>query len=203
MIKKQPERDLSTEEKIKEAASKVFQKKGFAGTRTRDIAEEAGMNLALINYYFRSKQKLFEIIMEEKLRSFFLNFIPLILGGNSTPEEKIRLVAKNYISLLLENPDLPVFVMNAVHNDPSRFANIVQGAEMIQHAPLVAELKRRNPKMKFEHFFMNIMALCIFPFIMRPAIGLISDPIGKNFETLMKERIDLIPMWMEQMVNQK
>ena len=201
-IKTEP-KDLSTEQKIKEAAATVFQKKGFAGTRTRDIAEEAGLNLALINYYFRSKQKLFDIIMEEKLRSFFMNFIPLILDDNSTPEEKIKLVSKNYINLLLENPDLPVFVMNAIYSDPRRFAKIVDGVQMIQHAPLATQLNKKNPEMKFEHFFMNIMALTIFPFIMRPAISIISDPIGKNFEALMKERIEMIPKWMDAMVKTK
>ena len=201
--KKTEPKDLSTEQKIKEAAATVFQKKGFAGTRTRDIAEEAGLNLALINYYFRSKQKLFDIIMEEKLRSFFMNFIPLILDDNSTPEEKIKLVSKNYINLLLENPDLPVFVMNAIYSDPRRFAKIVDGVQMIQHAPLATQLKKQNPEMKFEHFFMNIMALTIFPFIMRPAISIISDPIGKNFEALMKERIEMIPKWMDAMVKTK
>ena len=53
-------KDLSTEQKIKNAARKVFTEKGYAATRTRDIAEAAGINLALLNYYFRSKQKLFE-----------------------------------------------------------------------------------------------------------------------------------------------
>lgn len=58
MAKKEKVRDLSTEEKILKAATKVFTEKGYAGTRTRDIAEEAGINLALLNYYFRSKEKL-------------------------------------------------------------------------------------------------------------------------------------------------
>lgn len=62
--------DTSTEEKIKEAARTVFHKKGFAATRTRDIAEEAGINLALLNYYFRSKQRLFELIMVETTAAF-------------------------------------------------------------------------------------------------------------------------------------
>ena len=55
--------NLSTEEKFKEAARIVFTKKGYAATKTRDIAEQAGLNLALLNYYFRSKEKLFEIIV--------------------------------------------------------------------------------------------------------------------------------------------
>ncbi len=60
--------NASTEEKIKEAARRVFTQKGYAATRTRDIAEESGLNLALINYYFRSKEKLFDIIMLEHLQ---------------------------------------------------------------------------------------------------------------------------------------
>ncbi len=73
MAKKDTEKavDSSTEEKIKEAARVVFMKKGFAATRTRDIAEEAGINLALLNYYFRSKEKLFELVMFEKFQKFF------------------------------------------------------------------------------------------------------------------------------------
>lgn len=201
--KKIAEIDFSTEEKIKVAAAKVFQQKGFAATRTRDIAEEAGMNLALINYYFRSKQKLFDLIMEEKLSTFFKNFIPLILGSELSLDEKIKYVVKNYITLLSENPDLPLFVLNAIHTNPKHFAKIVKGAEMIQHAPLVAQLKKQNPKMKFEHFFLNIMALSIFPFIMRPAISIISEPIGNNFEALMKERMELVPLWMSSIIKTK
>ena len=200
---KKQAKDLSTEQKIKEAAIKVFQKKGFAATRTRDIAQEAGLNLALINYYYRSKQNLFDLIMEEKLITFFKNFIPVILAADVSLEEKIKLVSQNYINLLLENPDLPIFVLNAIHNDPGHFSKIVQGAELIQHSALVEQLKKINPKIKFEQFFMNFLALCIFPFIVRPAISQISDPINKNFEHLMRERVKLIPKWMDVMIKEK
>ena len=70
--KSKPETNLSTEEKFKEAARVVFTRKGYAATKTRDIAEEAGLNLALLNYYFRSKEKLFEIIMLEKITQLFV-----------------------------------------------------------------------------------------------------------------------------------
>ena len=73
-------KEKDTEQKIKEAAKKVFQQKGFAGTRTRDIAEEAGINLALLNYYFRSKKKLYEIIMLESLREFFAGVLLILVG---------------------------------------------------------------------------------------------------------------------------
>ncbi|MBK7097531.1 MAG: TetR/AcrR family transcriptional regulator [Sphingobacteriales bacterium] len=197
------QKDLSTEQKIKDAAAIVFQKKGFAATRTRDIAEEAGLNLALINYYYRSKKNLFDIIMEEKLSTFFRTFIPFILSEGKTPEEKIKRISKDYISLLLENPDLPLFVLNAIHTNPEHFTKIVYGAEQIQHSPLVAQLKKLNPKAKFEQFFLNIMALCVFPFIMKPAISHLSDILSKDFENLMKERIEMIPKWMDAMIKVK
>ena len=65
------ENALTTEEKIRQAATKVFLEKGFDGTTTRDIAAEAGINLALLNYYFRSKQKLFDSVFEEMIQLFF------------------------------------------------------------------------------------------------------------------------------------
>ena len=97
--KKSVEVDLSTEEKIKEAAKKVFLKKGYAATRTRDIAEEAGINLALLNYYFRSKEKLFDLIMLEKLEKFFGTIAPVLNNVNTTLEQKITLFSNNYTDL--------------------------------------------------------------------------------------------------------
>ncbi|MCZ2130112.1 MAG: TetR/AcrR family transcriptional regulator, partial [Bacteroidia bacterium] len=166
-------------------------------------AEEAGLNLALINYYYRSKKNLFDIIMAEKLSTFFRTFIPFILSEDQTPDEKIKRISKDYINLLLENPELPLFVLNAIHTNPEHFTKMIYGAEQIQHSPLVAQLKRLNPKAKFEQFFLNIMALCVFPFIMKPAISHLSDILSKDFENLMKERIEMIPKWMDAMIKVK
>src|SRR3979411_2907460 len=102
--KKKADSALSTEEKIKEAARIVFMKKGFAATRTRDIAEAAGINLALLNYYFRSKEKLFELIMIEKLRKFFGFIAPIICDDSTSLETKLELLASNYVDMLLINP---------------------------------------------------------------------------------------------------
>ena len=88
MGKKTATVDLSTEDKIKEAARKVFTSKGYAATRTRDIAEEAGINLALLNYYFRTKEKLFEIIMAEKMFKLFSVLAPVIDDPKTTLEKK-------------------------------------------------------------------------------------------------------------------
>ena len=105
-------KEASTEEKIKEAARRVFTEKGYSGTRTRDIAQEAGINLALLNYYFRSKQKLFEEIMLEKVIKLFGGLSTVFYNSDSSLEEKLDEVAELYIDMLLKNPLLPTFVLS-------------------------------------------------------------------------------------------
>jgi AcrR family transcriptional regulator len=99
--------DHSTEDKILLAASKVFTEKGFSGTRTRDIAEEAGINLALLNYYFRTKERLFEQVMKVKIILLFGQIIPIVTNEKTTLEEKIDLASAKYFEILSKNPNLP------------------------------------------------------------------------------------------------
>src|ERR1700755_347789 len=112
----------STEQKIKEAARKLFTQKGFAATRTRDIAEEAGLNLALLNYYFRSKQKLFDIIMMENFRQFIKGISFNFLEEATPLDEKIGKIVTLYIDFLTQHPDLPLFILNELRNNPDQLA---------------------------------------------------------------------------------
>src|SRR3954453_21008733 len=102
--------DTNTEEKIKKAARVVFHEKGFAATRTRDIAQEADINLALLNYYFRSKQKLFDIIMLETLQGFARSLLEVFNNPDTTLEDKIDIFAERHIELLMQNPRIPIFM---------------------------------------------------------------------------------------------
>src|SRR6186997_2175697 len=106
------EKNPSTEEQIKDAARRVFTQKGYAATRTRDIAEESGCNLALINYYFRSKQKLFDIIMLEHIQSFVVSIMPILNDRHTTLKEKVAALVSHYIDMLKESPDLPIFILS-------------------------------------------------------------------------------------------
>src|SRR5262245_28336772 len=121
--KKKVETDHSTEDKIKAAARKVFTKKGFAAARTRDIAEEAGINLALLNYYFRSKEKLFDIVMMENLQQFLLGLKSGLHDEKSSLNEKVKLIAENYINMLKANPDLPLFVLTEIRANPAKLVS--------------------------------------------------------------------------------
>src|SRR5258707_12651853 len=112
--KKTVEKETSTEEKIKAAAKKLFTQNGFDATRTRDIAEEAGINLALLNYYFRSKQKLFDIIMMENFRQFIGGMSTNFQDENLSIEERLSKIVNAYIDFLSEFPDLPLFILNEI-----------------------------------------------------------------------------------------
>src|SRR5690606_19330293 len=100
MVPNEKKGDTSTEEKIKNAARLVFNQKGYAGTRTRDIAEQAGINLALLNYYFRSKQKLFDLIMLETMQDFIQSMKTVFNDKNTSLQSKVEAVASRYIDLL-------------------------------------------------------------------------------------------------------
>ena len=200
--KKSVEVDLSTEEKIKEAAKKVFLKKGYAATRTRDIAEEAGINLALLNYYFRSKEKLFDLIMLEKLEKFFGVIAPVLNNTGASLEQKIILLSSNYIDLLIANPELPLFILSEVRHNPDRFAHKLPVAEVVD-SHFMKQLMEKRPDINPIHLLINLLAMSVFPFIMKPifhASGIMNE---KVFQMRMEERKALIPKWVNAMLKAK
>jgi AcrR family transcriptional regulator len=196
MAKKTIENDPSTEEKIKAAARKVFTQKGFAATRTRDIAEEAGINLALLNYYFRSKEKLFDIVMMEKVHKLFGLLGPALNDTGTTLEQKLEQVAGHYIDMLNENPDLPIFVLSEIRNSPERFGALVQPHRLINDSEFSHQLQQLRPDIHPAQFILTFMGMMLFPFIARPVINATGSLDQGAFRMLMEQRKQLIPMWM-------
>ena len=196
---------MTTEERIKAAARKVFHQKGYAGTRTRDIAEEAGINHAMVNYYFRSKEKLFGIVMLETMTFFFKGVSTILNNENTSLEEKIEQVVANYIDLLLEEPELPTFMFNEVRTNPEPFvANtpILQALERSvlarQYAEAVAQGRITEPNLI--HTVLNVISLVIFPFIAQPIFTALSRTDKEAYKALMLERKKLIPQWIKAML---
>lgn len=111
---------LNTEERIKEAARKVFLQKGFKGTTSRDIAKEAGLNVALTNYYFRKKETLFKIIFNEITQTFLFDIVD-ILNKPIDLKKKIRMIMERELELQLSNPDMFVFFFNEIRSNAKGF----------------------------------------------------------------------------------
>lgn len=190
-----PEKDISTEERIKEAARIVFMKKGYAGTRTRDIAEEAGLNLALLNYYFRSKEKLFQLVMMEKVQMMFGVLFPIANNPATSLEEKIDLLVENYISLLTKHPDLPLFVLSEIRNNPEHFQNKV-GINMLNDSSLIRQIMERRPDINPMQFVISLIGITIFPFVASPLLQAAHLIEEKDFGAMMQQRRQLIPKWI-------
>jgi AcrR family transcriptional regulator len=189
------EADTSTEEKIKEAARTVFMKKGYSATRTRDIAEEAGLNLALLNYYFRSKEKLFELVMLEKFQAFFGVILPVLNDATTTLEKKAELIADGYITMLTENPDLPIFILSEIRTNAERMVTNVRLDKILAESWFVKQLHERRPDMHPVQLVMSILGLVVFPFLMRPVLVQAKTADAKAFNAMMQARKEWVPKW--------
>ena len=198
-------KDISTEERIKAAARKVFHQKGFAGTRTRDIAEEAGINHAMLNYYFRSKEKLFEMVMMETMAQFFKGVNLMLNDENTSLDEKIDLIVSNYVDLLLKEPELPTFILNEVRPNPQAFVEQNPIKEALTHSVLTrqyAEAVARGEitEPNLMQAILNVIGLVIFPFIAKPILTSIINIPEEQYKALMLQRKTLIPQWIKAML---
>lgn len=198
--------DLSTEDRIKTAARTIFTRKGFAATRTRDIAEEAGINLALLNYYFRSKEKLFDIIMMENFEQVITGALTLLDERNTTLEEKIEKIVGFYFQQLTSNPDLPIFVINEIRNNPERLRALGPGQGIIQKSYFLQQIKERlggnhRPSLNPLHIIINLLSMTVFPFIARPLFEEFAGLTEQGFSQLIEERRRLIPLWIKNIID--
>jgi AcrR family transcriptional regulator len=198
-----PGTDISTEEKIKEAARKVFTQKGYSATRTRDIAEAAGINLALLNYYFRSKQKLFEFVMVEKMQKFFSVLIPILYDDSTTLESKVGSISTNYIDLILANPDLPFFILSEARNNPDLIFKVAQRKDFLLNSVFIKQIKEKRPDINPLHFMVSLLGMCVFPFVMKPLLQKMTNMEEAAFKKLITERKALIPVWVKAMLKAK
>ncbi|MGZ4034243.1 MAG: TetR/AcrR family transcriptional regulator [Bacteroidia bacterium] len=194
----------TSEEKIVEAARKLFTEKGYDAVKTRDIAEEAGINLALLNYYFRSKEKLFEIIMKENFTRFMNIISEVVNNEKTTLWEKIEELVASYIDMLSANPDMPLFVLSHAKQDPQRMKMRERFLDsyflkQMHQAVKSGEIMPINPV----DFILNIVALTIFPFVGRRMMVSNNSIMKEQFNELMLHRKKMIPKWIEAMLKVK
>lgn len=189
-------------EKIKVAARKVFTTKGYAGARTRDIAEEAGTNVALISYYFHSKKKLFQLIMFETVQHFIKSVTDVLMSEKTTLKQKTNTIASNYIEMLIKNPDVPVFILSELRSQPDQLVEKMGIKAVFQKSAYIKQLKAaaKTQKVNPIHYFINTMGLIVFPFVGKPILRNVADLDDREFKRLMQERKVLIGKWVEAML---
>ena len=193
--------ELSTEDKILLAASKVFTEKGFSGTRTRDIAEEAGINLALLNYYFRTKEKLFEQVMKVKIVLLFGQIIPIVTNEKTILEEKIDLASVKYFEILSKNPNLPIFILSEIQKKTSDIKSILPFEKVLNNSFIIKQIKEKKPDLNPFHFLLNFLSITAFPFVTKPILQSFEIMNEAEFQKFVEERKTLIPIWLKMILN--
>ncbi len=190
--------DLSAEQKILIAAKEVFFDKGMLGARMQDIADKAGINKAMLHYYFRNKEKLFEKIFTEAFEKIFPKLLT-ILESDQSVFSKIEMICVEYFNQMQVMPYLPVFILSEVNRQPEAFLKKIWSNQkpplkafinMIETAVKKGEIKKVHPL----QLLMNILSLSIFPFMAKPLLQQVTGISKKQYNALMEERKKIVPM---------
>ncbi len=191
---------LGAEEKILAAARKVFFAKGMAGARMQDIADEAGINKALLHYYFKSKEQLFETIFTEVMGNLIPRIRSILLSDLSL-YEKVEQFCDQYISIISQNAYLPIFIVNELHKQPSSMISKMFGDELPDLHKFTAQIEEEVRAGKIKptspvQLIMNMLSLCVFPFLGRPLLSTILGMDALQFELAMEQRKKAIPQFI-------
>ncbi len=187
------EHDKLTEEKIFESATEIFVERGMDGARMQDIANHAGINKALLHYYYRTKDQLFNAVFEKIAGKMFAKFAPVFSQG-LTLEDKIRFFFKEHIAFLQRNPRLPGFILNEINRNPQRMKKLLEKVD-IQQLWWMLEEQHRDELAKYNitvdkipQIMTTIASISVFPFAARGILEEILKKAGIDFDQYLEER---------------
>lgn len=192
------ENDRQTEEKIFEAATEVFVLKGMDGARMQDIANRAGINKALLHYYYRSKEHLFNAVFEKIAQIILQKFAP-VFDENLSLENKIRFFYREHISFLQRNPHLPAFILNEINRNPGRIKRLLRNIDFGKMWLIISEqhkheLHRYNiTRENLPQVMISIASISVFPFAARGIVESILEISNIGFDTFLDERKEFAP----------
>lgn len=195
-----PER--STEENILEAAKTVFTQKGYAATRMQEIADTAGINKAMLHYYFRSKDKLFRVIFLEAL-DLLAPVVLRVLKSDKPILGKVYDLIDAELEMNLSHPHLALFIMNELSQNPEGLREELrrrvgdQGmlkdfAHQMQTEIEAGKIRAYDPL----HLIINTMSMCIMPFIAQPFLITMSGMADEQYRGFLETRAGVIKQFV-------
>lgn len=187
----------NTEERILNAATEVFRRRGFAGAKTEELAREAGVNKALLNYYFRSKEKLFQRVFELSMGDF-ISRVQHLLKGDLPLDMKVYKVVDLYTRMLLDQPDLPIFIISEIRAFPSHFSGMMkeslgESMEVLQRQLDDAFEQGHIRQTSAFTFLMNTLGMTVFPFIAAPLVQHVFGMDKDKFKAQILKRKQELP----------
>ena len=194
-IKKPVVKDLTQEELILQAAKRVFVNKGYIGARMQEIADEAGVNKALLHYYFRSKEKLFQHIFKSSFRAFWPSFENLF-SGEPDVRQLLKVLISVYVDLLEKMPYLPNFIITEINRAPDKVASLIEDAGIKPRLiiAIIEKAMEQNKMVKMDprELILNTVGMCVFPVITRPLPGYLLWPNDSDYKKFMANRKDTL-----------
>lgn len=200
--------DHDTEQRILDAAHLVFLRRGTAGARMQEIADEAGVNKALLHYYFRSKERLAAAVFERVARRLFGPLLA-ILGSDASIEEKIERLVDHYLLTLSDSPYLPGYVLSELNHQPDRIFRLV---ELVTGLPVDGFGVRVFGKLGEQiddrvraglmrpitapQLAINVLSLCLFPFAAQPLVRVCFGWDEEGFAAFIAERRRELPAFV-------
>ena len=192
------ERQTDTELKIVASAEKLFYQKGKAGTSMQDIADDAGINRTLLNYYFRTKDQLFEAVFRKALAHIVPNLAAMFKSDMGF-EELVPKVIHSIIDTMIAHPQIPIFVLQELSSNPDRMPQVMK--DMGVDPELV--IRKVEDKAHFMQLIINLISLCIFPFAARPVFtGLFFNGDNEAFLAAMYQRKEILPQMFLNLMSQ-
>lgn len=197
------EKSRNVEQDIIDAAHKVFQRNGYKETTMRDIASEANINMAMLHYYFRSKDNLFFMVFDDAFNLLYQKIDQIITNGKMDLFEKIRIIVSEYISFFETNPHLPLFIMGEVIRNPEKIGQRIKcRIDPIQTFKIFSDqlqAEYKNGSIREISAFLlilNIISLCVFPALAKSVISEINgfEPVysDSTIENRKKEVAEFI-----------
>jgi AcrR family transcriptional regulator len=191
------ETDIQTEEKIFNAATAVFEEKGFAAARMQEIADRAGINKALLHYYFHSKEQLFQAVFQPLMQKMFEKIL-YVFSMDIPFEDKIKLYYEEHINILIKNPRLPLFLLNEISHNPGLVKGLSETLDYPRVRDLIYSKHSRElreygiKKSDLSQLMITIISLAIFPFAAREVIKMMLSRLddARSFNAFMQKRKD-------------
>ena len=188
--------EAQTEKLIKEKAKILFFQKGLLGATTQDIADEAGVNRALIHYYFRSREQMLDLLLEETLmekkeRAF------KILSKSIPFREKIALYIDTVVDYGLKYPHLENFIISETAKNPERMKSFctqypIKSSDLIREQLAEEIKKKRIEPISPEHFMVNLAAMCNYPLLAKSVLKTIHGMTETSYKKFLQERKQII-----------
>jgi TetR/AcrR family transcriptional regulator len=193
-------KDENTEKRILESARRIFHIKGFSGARMQEIADEAKINKAMLNYYFRSKDKLFEAVLKEAFQNFFPKVFQMI-NMDLPLFEKIENFVSSYLTFLQNNRCIPGFIIGELAQNPQRLKEFFVENGIRPPEKFIQEIKtavENNEIIPIEPtaLVLNILSLCIFPIVAKPIIETVFNINEEQYDSMIEARKKLVAQFI-------